>query len=56
MPEPKAAPPRRLVEGIVSAARPSGNGRHGLAGDDVHRLQATLAELLECKRLLDQVR
>jgi DNA-binding transcriptional MerR regulator len=56
MPEPKAATPRRLVEGLVSAARPAGNGHHDLAGDDLHKLQATLAELLECKRLLDQVR
>ena len=28
----------------------------GLAPDDVERLKETLAELLECKRLLDQVR
>jgi hypothetical protein len=28
----------------------------GLAGDDVRRLQATLGELLELKRLLDQAR
>jgi DNA-binding transcriptional MerR regulator len=28
----------------------------GLSPDDAARLQATLAELLECKRLLDQVR
>jgi len=56
MPEPKAATSRRLVEGLVSAVRPGGNGRHDLAGDDLHKLQATLSELLECKRLLDQVR
>jgi DNA-binding transcriptional MerR regulator len=56
MPEPKAATPRRLVEGLASAARPGVNGRHDIVGDDLHKLQATLSELLECKRLLDQVR
>ncbi len=56
MPAPRAASPRRLVEGLASAVRPGANGRYALAGDDLHKLQATLAELLECKRLLDQVR
>jgi DNA-binding transcriptional MerR regulator len=56
MPEPRAATSRRPVESLVSAVRPASNGRHDLAGDDLHKLQATLAELLECKRLLDQVR
>jgi DNA-binding transcriptional MerR regulator len=56
MPEPKAGSSRRLVEGLMPAVRPGANGRHDLAGDDLHRLQATLTELLECKRLLDQVR
>jgi DNA-binding transcriptional MerR regulator len=56
MPAPRTASPRRLVEGLASAVRPGANGRHDLAGDDRHKLQATLAELLECKRLLDQVR
>nr|WP_323133740.1 hypothetical protein [Stappia indica] len=31
---------------------PSGN----LSKDDIRRLQATLFELLECKRILDQAR
>jgi DNA-binding transcriptional MerR regulator len=56
MPEPKAAAPRRLVEGLMPAVRPASNGRHDFPGDDLHRLQSTLAELLECKRLLDQAR
>lgn len=55
MPEPKAAP-RRMVEGFMPALRLGANGRHDFRGEDVHKLQATLAELLECKRLLDQVR
>ena len=39
------------------AAAPSGEAvGSGLSRDDVRRLQATLFELLECKRLLDQVR
>ncbi|MEH0072127.1 hypothetical protein V6L77_20585 [Pannonibacter sp. Pt2-lr] len=32
------------------------NDETGLSKDDVRRLQATLFELLECKRLLDQAR
>ena len=34
----------------------NGSGAEGLAGEDVNRLQATLAELVELKRLLDQAR
>jgi hypothetical protein len=30
--------------------------RSGLAAEDADRLKATLADLLDCKRLLDQVR
>lgn len=33
-----------------------GDAEHALARDDVRRLQATLFELLECKRILDQAR
>lgn len=46
----------------VQASHPSqhadeGNGAHAeLSRDDVRRLQSTLFELLECKRILDQVR
>lgn len=36
--------------------RPSEDRAAALSRDDVRRLQATLFELLECKRLLDQVR
>ncbi|NLH79957.1 MAG: MerR family transcriptional regulator [Phyllobacteriaceae bacterium] len=46
-PAPVAAP-----EPPASSVDPSGN----LSRDDIRRLQATLFELLECKRLLDQAR
>ena len=36
------------------AASQSGSG--GLSREDIRRLQSTLFELLECKRLLDQTR
>jgi len=39
--------------GTIAPAEGSGQG---LSRDDVRRLQATLFELLECKRLLDQTR
>ncbi|MBV5264121.1 MerR family transcriptional regulator [Pinisolibacter aquiterrae] len=45
---PVAAPPSPPVAASGEAS--------GLSRDDVRRLQATLFELLECKRLLDQVR
>ena len=35
---------------------PTPTGQGGLSRDEVRRLQATLFELLECKRLLDQAR
>jgi DNA-binding transcriptional MerR regulator len=54
MPAPRA--PLRRPAGLMSAVHPAVNGRHDLTGDDVDKLQTTLAELLECKRLLDQVR
>jgi DNA-binding transcriptional MerR regulator len=41
----------RLMEGRNASAT-----EHGLEADDVRRLQATLVDLLECKRLLDQAR
>jgi DNA-binding transcriptional MerR regulator len=46
----------------VSDARVRGNGQNGTAApgaltkEEVRRLQSTLFELLECKRLLDQTR
>lgn len=45
-PPPPEAPAPRPMEANASS----------LSRDDVRRLQATLFELLECKRLLDQVR
>ena len=44
-PPPEPPPPRPLEDPAAALSR-----------DDVRRLQATLFELLECKRLLDQVR
>ncbi len=41
----------QLMEGRIATA-PEG----GMPADDVHRLQATLADLLECKRILDSTR
>jgi DNA-binding transcriptional MerR regulator len=49
--------PRRFVERLVAKAAPASMGSGAnLRDDDVRRLQGTLAELLECKRLLDQAR
>ena len=57
MPERTAGSPRRLVDGLVAGPHLGGNGGHrDLTGDDAHKLRTTLAELLECKRLLDQSR
>jgi len=47
---------RRLVEHLVPGVRTAAPGGAGLGADDVTKLQATLAELLECKRLLDRAR
>ncbi|WP_321503249.1 MerR family transcriptional regulator [Breoghania sp.] len=43
-----------LMERLRGDAR--GDAETGLGKDDVRRLQATLFELLECKRILDQAR
>eukprot|EP01037_Dinobryon_pediforme_P022163 gene22163-23226_t len=61
-----AAPVRPLQPKELSAARGPAHagdvsaqadaGSAGLSRDEVRRLQATLFELLECKRLLDQAR
>lgn len=57
MPARPAESPRRFVERLVGkAAAPAMAGSAALGDDDVRRLQGTLAELLECKRLLDQAR
>jgi DNA-binding transcriptional MerR regulator len=54
---PQPEPPRR---GFMGRLRPesaaAGQGAPALAKEDVRKLQATLIELLECKRLLDQTR
>jgi DNA-binding transcriptional MerR regulator len=39
---------------VASRQEPAGGASSGLSGRDVEKLEATLAELLECKRLLDQ--
>ena len=55
------AEPDRKGKGLLGRMRqgnrpqPEADGA-GLSGDDRRHLQATLYELLECKRLLDQVR
>ncbi|MCC4245794.1 MerR family transcriptional regulator [Stappia indica] len=51
---PQARAGFRLMERLLGdrADGPSGN----LSKDDIRRLQATLFELLECKRILDQAR
>jgi DNA-binding transcriptional MerR regulator len=46
---------RRFVGRFMTGSDPDGAGK-GLSPEDVQRLRATLAELLECKRLLDQAR
>ncbi|HUG60335.1 MAG TPA: MerR family transcriptional regulator [Methylomirabilota bacterium] len=54
---PDGAPGRsglRFIDRLRGASEPAGNS--GLSKDDIRRLQATLFELLECKRLLDQTR
>jgi DNA-binding transcriptional MerR regulator len=46
---------RRFVDRLIERG-PAPPPAQGLARDDIDRLQATLAELLECKRLLDAAR
>jgi DNA-binding transcriptional MerR regulator len=70
LPEPVAPEPVRPVA-VRAAAVPEASivppvprmaeprpvpARSGLAAEDADRLKATLADLLDCKRLLDQVR
>lgn len=47
-----------LIGRITGRAKPAANTVEGpnLSSDDIKTLQATLHELLECKRLLDQTR
>jgi DNA-binding transcriptional MerR regulator len=44
----------RLIDRLRGAS--DGGSHGGLSKDDIRRLQSTLFELLECKRLLDQTR
>ncbi|GIL00365.1 MAG: MerR family transcriptional regulator [Alphaproteobacteria bacterium] len=50
--------PKRLIDRLVGreAGHGATAGNPALSADDRRSLQATLYELLECKRLLDQVR
>jgi hypothetical protein len=65
--DPREFRPSAPAGGSIYAKPPSSHFRaaaqdgprdqaRGLAGDDIRRLQATLGELLELKRLLDQAR
>ncbi len=45
----------RFMERILGD-KPEGQGEGRMSKDDVRKLQATLFELLECKRILDQAR
>ena len=63
LPEPPAqrgmvGAARRLVGQLIEprAASPASAGMASLSRDDVRRLEATLAELLDCKRILDSAR
>ncbi|MGI9400041.1 MAG: MerR family transcriptional regulator [Rhizobiaceae bacterium] len=53
--EPKSKGFMKKLRGTEKDAELSGTGS-GLSSDDRRSLQSTLYELLECKRLLDQVR
>lgn len=51
--EPAAWPTRQGAEGAREPATPSPAVR--LAGEDLDKLKATLSELIECRRLLDEL-
>lgn len=58
---PEGAPPRgpfRFIDRLRGAGHPDGHHAPtgALSREDIRRLQSTLFELLECKRLLDQTR
>ena len=59
-PVPAARPPQATAPQAsapqVRPAAPAAAARPGLSAADADQLRATLAELLECKRVLDQVR
>ena len=48
--------PLALIDRLRAGSRTAPDAASGLSPEDVRRLQATLFELLECKRLLDQTR
>ena len=52
----EAAPVNEPAEVIPQLASTNSSGGERLAGEDLNRLQSTLAELAELKRLLDQAR
>lgn len=53
---PEGAPVRTGLRFIDRLRGTDGGAHNGLTKDDIRRLQSTLFELLECKRLLDQTR
>lgn len=59
LPEPRGVmgAARRLVGQFMEPRAPAGaGGDGGLSGDEMRRLKETLADLLECKRILDASR
>jgi DNA-binding transcriptional MerR regulator len=52
----EGAPSRTGLRFIDRLRGTADHGNGGLSKDDIRRLQSTLFELLECKRLLDQTR
>jgi DNA-binding transcriptional MerR regulator len=58
MPEPKGmvGAARRLVGQLMESRAPAAPAGAGLPADEQRRLKETLAELLECKRILDSAR
>jgi DNA-binding transcriptional MerR regulator len=52
----EGAPTRTGLRFIDRLRGTADHGNGGLSKDDIRRLQSTLFELLECKRLLDQTR
>ncbi len=53
---PEGQPARSGLRLIDRLRGGEAHGNHALSREDVRRLQSTLFELLECKRLLDQTR
>ena len=58
-PPPRRAEPRSFIDkirGVPETLPPAATVQGSLSRDDIRRLQATLFELLECKRILDRAR